>query len=108
MMLKIRKRASQFERLRGHRGLDKMLIRCGSRLSLDARGLRERQLFVGLESAKALGGFLHGRARPTMSHRRRTPVFHVSGDAPHSVHDVTIEVPNDVELGDSENAFASP
>jgi hypothetical protein len=58
-MLKVRKRASQFERLRGHRGLDKMLICYGSRLSLDARGLRERQLFVGLESAKALGGFLH-------------------------------------------------
>jgi hypothetical protein len=43
-----------------------------------------------------------------MSHRRRTPVFHVSGDAPHSAHDVTIEVPDDVELGDSEKAFASP
>lgn len=68
-MLKIRKRASQFERLRGHRGLDKMLIRCGSRLSLDARGLRERQLLVGLESAKALSGFLHGRvSRCTLSH----------------------------------------
>src|SRR3984893_18054196 len=41
---------------------------------------------------KALGGFLHGRACPTQSHRRRAPVFYVPADAPHRAHDILDDV----------------
>jgi hypothetical protein len=38
---------------------------------------------LSLEAPEALGGFLHGRACPTQSRRRRAPVFYVPADAPH-------------------------
>src|ERR1700674_4537654 len=56
------------------------------------RRLEKRKLLVSLEAPKALGGFLHGRACPTQSHRRRAPVLCVPADAPHRAHDILDDV----------------
>ena len=47
---------------------------------------------MGLEAPEALGGLLHGGARPAQGHRRGAPVFHVAADAPHRAHDVLDDV----------------
>src|ERR1700730_1906311 len=89
LMLKSAKRASLIENLRSLRGLGKMRVRrSGSCLANGERRLEKWKLLVSLEAPKALGGFLHGRACPTQSHRRRAPVFYVPADAPHRAHDI--------------------
>src|ERR1700730_12717118 len=93
LMLKSAKRASLIENLRSLRGLGKMRVRgSGSCLANGERRLEKWKLLVSLEAPKALGGFLHGRACPTQSHRRRAPVFYVPADAPHRAHDILDDV----------------
>src|ERR1700730_8318516 len=102
LMLKSAKRASLIENLRSLRGLGKMRVRrSGSCLANGERRLEKWKLLVSLEAPQALGGFLHGRACPTQSHRRRAPVFYVTADAPHRAHDIL----DDVREGDRTPQF---